>query len=94
MVGLKTSAFRLLTSAFCILTSNFPQSPSPKPVSHIPSLHDPYHGSLRQLVDIESISGNESAVGNYSMESFAASATRRSKSPWKATVYNVYATSP
>jgi len=40
----------------------------------------------RQLVDIESISGNESAVGNYLYGELCRIGYQRSKSPWKATV--------
>src|SRR3989441_8568949 len=48
----------------------------------------------RQLVDIESITGNEAAVGNYLYGELCRLGCQTKKMPVEGTRFNVYATSP
>src|SRR5919205_1019378 len=90
---LLTSAFSLLTSNFCLPLSPFQLPPVPSP-RHIPSaiLHGMDAVTLtRQLVDIESITGNEAAVGNYLFGELCRMGYRTKKMPVEGDRFNVYA---
>ncbi len=77
-----TSAFRFLPSAFCAALRLLFSSPMDAITL------------TRQLVDIESISGNEAAVGNYLYGELCRVGYQTRRIPVEGDRFNVYATSP
>ncbi len=77
------------TSAFCLLTSNF--------FVHFRLLFSSLMDAItltRQLVDIESISGNEAAVGNYLYGELCRIGYQTVRIPVEGDRFNVYGTLP
>src|SRR5215472_17312733 len=87
-IVLLTFQFSLLTSMFCLLTR-----PACLPPSAILSSMDAVT-LTRQLVDIESITGNEAAVGNYLFGELCRLGYQTKKMPVEGDRFNVYATAP
>ncbi len=79
------SSFSLLTSGFCLIR---PRAPFCYPLPCMDAIT-----LTRQLVDIESISGNESAVANYLYGELCRIGYQTRKIPVEADRFNLYATS-